>query len=67
MIKNILFGVAGIVVGVVVGIAGFINLNTRYCDACGEKYLNLNKSNICDTCYGYKEAKTDNRIWHNNY
>ena len=26
-----------------------------------------NKSNICDACYGYKEAKTDNRIWHNNY
>lgn len=67
MVKNILFGITGVIVGAVIGIAGFISLNTRYCDTCGEKYLNIHKSNICDTCYGYKEAKIDNRIWHNNY
>lgn len=63
MLKNILIGITGTVVGATIGIAGFINLNTRYCDVCGERYLSLNGSVVCDSCKGYKEAKMDDREW----
>lgn len=41
--------------------------NVRYCKACGERYISFNKENICNACIGYKEAKTNNIVWHNNY
>lgn len=40
--------------------------NVRYCKVCGERYISFNK-NMCDVCLGYKEAKTNNIAWHNNY
>lgn len=40
--------------------------NVRYCKACGERYISFNKD-MCDVCYGYKEAKINGIAWHNNY
>ena len=35
--------------------------NVRYCKVCGKKYISFNKD-VCNTCIGYKEAKTNNII-----
>lgn len=40
--------------------------NIHYCKVCGERYIGFNK-NMCDACLGYKEAKTNGIVWHNNY
>lgn len=35
----------------------------KYCSSCGERYIDIHNDSICDVCYGYKEGKTDNRLW----
>ena len=34
--------------------------NVRYCKACGGRYIGF--KDVCNTCIGYKEAKTNNII-----
>lgn len=35
----------------------------KYCSSCGERYIDIHNNNVCNVCHGYKEGKTDNRLW----
>lgn len=65
--KKVLKSLSLVCVGFVVGFGSFYFSKVNYCDVCGELSTELDDNNICDYCKGYKEGKTNNEEWHNNY
>ena len=35
--------------------------NVRHCEACGGRYINFNKENICDVCLDHKGARINGK------